>query len=161
TVRFRSSLMLPPDPKKLLPPKAADHTPDPGAAPPTESLPAAYGQASPPPVLSAMPGLAALLHALRRSWQWALPLAVLGGFLAAAASWLVVPGQYASMVVFRIQSRAPQGSLENEENFLNVQRAQVAILKSYEVLDETIRRSRVEEKFGVSHTPQTLAKLLV
>jgi capsular exopolysaccharide synthesis family protein len=152
--------MQSPDPKKLLPHKAADTNHDHVALPAASHDPAAV-PAGPPPALSAMPGLGTMLHALRRCWKWAVPLALLVAGLAVAASWVLVPGQFTSSVVFRLQPRPNQGSLENEENFVNVQRAQVATLKSYTVLDEALRRSKVEEKYGGSWSPTTLGKKLV
>ncbi len=153
--------MLPPDPKKLLPHKAADNPPDHGALPASLPLEGDGGApAAPPPALSAMPGLGNLLHAFRRCWLWAVPLALLGGAVGAAAGYFLVPGQYVSSVVFRIQSRPMHGALENEDNITNIQRAQVASLKSYEVMSETIHRSGVADRYGVHYTHQSLARKL-
>ena len=153
--------MLPSDPKKLLPLTATDGSPDRVAPPPSTVPEADHVPGAPPPALSAMPGLGTMLHALRRCGKWAVPLALLAGGLVAAVVWLAVPGQFVSTVVFRIRTRPSQGSLEQEDNFANVQRAQVATLKSFDVLDEAIRESRVEEKYGAHYTAPALAKKLI
>ncbi len=119
------------------------------------------GPPVPPAVLSAAPSLTAILHAMRRKWTFAVPIALLGGLLAAAWAWLAVPGQYTSAIVFRILTRPPQGSLDGEENFLNVQKAQVALMKSHEVLSESIQKSRAAELYGVSFNVPWLQKHLV
>jgi capsular exopolysaccharide synthesis family protein len=150
--------MLPPDPRKLLPAKnPADAGPD--YQPPA---PAAHESDAhtPPAALSSAPSLGALFNALRRCWRTAVPVAVLGGLLAAGLGWVLAPSEYTSTVVFRILSRPPQGSLENEDNFANVQKAQVAILKSYDVVNDAIARSRVEERFGLRLSPLKVQKKL-
>jgi capsular exopolysaccharide synthesis family protein len=149
--------MAPPDPGFASPNADADQatlapdSPGPGAG---DAPPAA------PAALSAPPSLATLLHAFRRRWKVAIPVALLGAALAVAAVWFLVPGEYASVIVFRILSRPPQGSLENEDNFANVQKAHVAMMKGYEVLAEAIANSRSAELHGATFTPRQLQKRL-
>ncbi len=55
----------------------------------------------------------------------------------------------------------PKVALENEENFANVQKSQVALLKSHDILSEAIVKSRASEKYGVSFSARKLAKDLM
>ncbi len=157
--------MLPPDQPKYLPPKKfSDTTPDHAVPPPSVAAnyaePASMGGEQ-PVALSSAPSLTTLLHAFRRAWKLAIPLALLAGVAAAAAAWMLVPPQYTASVVFRILSRPTSGMAEDEGAFVNVQRAQVALMKSYEVMSETIEKSRVAELYGVEISPGQLAKKLV
>lgn len=153
--------MVPPDPK-FPPQPSADTTPDyplPGGLTPASELGgAAFG---PPPALSAAPSMTTLLHAFRRVWKLALGLALLGSVVAAAAVWMVIPPQYTCSVVFRVLSRPVTGSSEDEGNFSNVQKAQVALLKSPEILSEAIEKSRVTELYGATLSPTRLSKKLI
>jgi capsular exopolysaccharide synthesis family protein len=155
--------MLPPDPKKMLPRTAADTLPDqalPGLTPPgAPGAVADPGQA--PAALSSAPTLGNLLHAFRRCWRLAVPLALLAALGAGAAAWVIVPPQYTSFVTFRVSSRAPAGTPDEETSFLNVQKAHVALLKSYDVLSEAIRDSKAAEMHGLTLSPQSLQKTLV
>jgi capsular exopolysaccharide synthesis family protein len=130
--------MLPTDPKKLLPAGAGTE----GHPTPAEGDPAAAGL---PPALTAPPSLGTLLQAFRRCWPLALPLALLGAAGAAALAWYLVPGVYTAHLVLRLASRPPRGSLENEIDIVSLQKAQVALAKSPELLSEVQRRSRVAE----------------
>jgi capsular exopolysaccharide synthesis family protein len=155
--------MLPPDSKKHLSGKAAsettlDHSAHSHAGRAAVEL---AGPPVPPAVLSAAPSLSTIGHAFRRKWPVAVPVALLGAFVAAVVACLLVPGQYTSVVVFRVLTRPPQGSLEGEENFVNVQKAQVALLKSHEVLTEAIQKSRATELYGVNFSVRSLQKQLV
>jgi capsular exopolysaccharide synthesis family protein len=147
--------MLPPDPDKPLPRTVVIPEP-PG--PPGEAGPEA--PAVPPAAVTAPPGLGTMLHALRRCWFWAVPLAALGGVLAALLSLYFYPGSYSSSVVFRILVRPAHGSQEDEGHFSNVQKAQVALMTSHEVLAEAIGKSGVAERYGVQYTPASLGKKL-
>lgn len=152
--------MLPPDPKKSVSTRETDPalerpvTPSGGSE--HEHLPAA-----PPAALSSAPSLGTLFHAFQRVWLKAVILGLVAAALAAAVAWYVVPPQYASTIIFRINSRPTHGSLEDEGNFANVQRSQVALLKSFEVLSEAITRSRVSELYGMTLTPPQLRKRLL
>jgi capsular exopolysaccharide synthesis family protein len=155
--------MLPPDSKKSLPSKAAsettlEHAAQNHARRADGDYPA--GPPVPPAVLSAAPSLSTLMHAFRRKWTIAIPVAVVGALLAAAIAWLIVPGQYTSVIVFRILTRPPQGSLEGEENFLNVQKAQVALMKSHDVVADAIQKSRAAELYGVTFNVPAVQKQL-
>jgi capsular exopolysaccharide synthesis family protein len=99
-----------------------------------------------------------MLHAFRRCWWWALPVALIVALLAVGVALVVYPGAYASTAVFRIRTQAGHGSQEEETHFSNVQRQYTSQLKSHTVLAEAIEKSQVAEKYGVSYVPQTLAK---
>lgn len=150
--------MLPPDPKKMMPQKAADTTHDHGGLVSASDPATAMMPAPPPAAVTAPPGLGTMLHALRRCCWWALPLALVAGLAASAISWFLFPGSYASVILFKINPRSTAGSQEDEGHFSNVQREYSSYLKSHETLDEAIRKSEVAEKYGVNETPQTLAK---
>lgn len=153
--------MLPPDPRTPMTGKEAgpaiDHLPHAGSP----AGDTGHAPAEPPAALSAAPSLGTLLHAFRRVWLRALSLGLLGAIAAAAAAWYFVPPQYASSIVLRINSRPNHGSLEDESNFANVQKSQVAFLKSYEVLSEAVTRARLSERYGVTYTPAQLRKRLL
>jgi capsular exopolysaccharide synthesis family protein len=100
------------------------------------------------------------MHSLRRSWAVVLPVALLLGVAAGAVAWLLVPAQYTSSISFRILSRPTLGSLDGDEIFANVQKAQTAYMRSDPILAETIAKSRVTEQYGVTYTPQSLYKSL-
>ena len=145
--------MLPPEQKKMSGPPtivAVSTEPAAGLVPAEPS--------APPAAVTAPPGLGTMLHALRRCWWWALPVGLIVGALAAGVSLFVYPGAYTSAIVFRISLHA-RGD-EDESHAANVQRAQTSLVKSHEVLSEAIQKSEVAEKYGVSYTPQTLAKKL-
>jgi capsular exopolysaccharide synthesis family protein len=155
--------MLPPESKKFLPNKAAsettlDHAAMPHAGRAAEPM---AGPSLPPAALSAAPSLSAIMHAFRRKWTIAIPVALVGALLAMAVTWLLVPGQYTSVIVFRILSRPPQGSLDGEEVFANVQKAQVALMKSHDILSEAISRSRAAELYGQTFNVPALQKQLL
>jgi succinoglycan biosynthesis transport protein ExoP len=151
-------MMSTPDPRKLLPQNGSGaETARSGAVPAEQS---AAAPASPPAILSAAPSLATLMHAFRRRWLLALFVAFLGAGLAVVAAMQIVPGEYTSTIVLRILSRPPQGSLENEDQFVNVQKAQIALMKSHDVLSDAIEKSRVGELYDVHYEPKQLRKLL-
>jgi capsular exopolysaccharide synthesis family protein len=155
--------MLPPESKKLPPAKAVpdpahDHAPAPQAV--GYADPEAQLTAGPPPGLSSAPTLGTLVHAFRRRWTMAVPVALGGALAACAIAWVVMPAEYTSIIVFRILSRPPQGSLENEENFTNVQKAQVAFMKSHDVLVEAIEKARTAELYGETFRAEKLPKKL-
>jgi succinoglycan biosynthesis transport protein ExoP len=155
--------MLPPESKKFPSNKTASETTHEHAQPHAGRADSEPMSAPPlpPAMLSAAPSLTAILHAMRRKWTIAVPIALVGGLLAAAGAWLLVPGQFNSAIVFRILTRPPQGSLDGEENFLNVQKAQVALMKSHDVLSEAIQKSRAAELYGVTFNVSWLQKHLV
>jgi len=113
-----------------------------------------------PAALSAAPTLGTLMHALRKSWKIAVPASVGGAVVAAALTWLLVPAQYTTEAIFRIQARPAQSSLEDESNFASIQKSQVAILKSYEVLSEGIGKARLVELYGFQTSPPQVQKNL-
>lgn len=145
--------MPPLDPKKASP-KAPSHAfPEASLAPAPEALPESL--AAPPAALSSAPSLGALWHSLRRSWVLVLPLALLAGLVGGAAAWCLVPAEYTSTVSFRI--RAVSG-MDGAEDFDDVKRTQLALVKSPEVLGEAIRRSHVADQYGVAYTANGLSK---
>jgi capsular exopolysaccharide synthesis family protein len=105
--------------------------------------------------------MSVLMHAFRRAWKLALPIALVGALATAAVAWLLVPPQFTSAIVFRIATRPSQGSIEDEGNFANVQKAQIASLKSHDILVEAIQQANTAEQFGVSFSPIKLQKQLV
>ena len=152
--------MLPTEARKLASPKHAD----PAAEKPI--LPAGYSgeldfAPAPPASLSAAPTLGTLLHALRKSWRVAVPVSLGGAFVAAALTWLIVPAQYTTSSVFRIQARAGGGTLDDETNVAGMQKSHVAILKSYDILSEGIVKSRIAELYGYETSPPQIQKNLL
>ncbi|MFO0877274.1 MAG: polysaccharide biosynthesis tyrosine autokinase [Gemmataceae bacterium] len=154
--------MVPPDPK--FPPQQPADTTSELVPSPHQGLPAGadlgaagYG---PPPALSAAPTLSTILHAFRRVWKSALLVAVIGAAAAAAIAWALIPPMYTCSVGFRILSRPITGSSEDEGNFANVQKAQISLLKSPEIISEAIEKSRVSELYGVTFVPLKVAKSL-
>jgi capsular polysaccharide biosynthesis protein len=156
--------MLPPEYEKLPPNNATSETSF------EQPVPTYLGRADgdfsagpppPPAALTAAPSLSTLMHSFRRRWKIAVPVALLGAALAAAGTWMLVPGQFTSSILFRILSRPSQGSLEGEENFANVQKAQVSLMKSHEILSDAIQKSRTAELYGVVFTVPKLSKQLV
>ena len=150
--------MLPAEPRKFASQKPADSAPDKTPLPPAFYGEADHGPAPTPAALSAAPSLGTLLHALRKSWRLAIPVALLGAFVAAALTWFLIPAQYTTGTIFRIQTRPSGSSLEDDVTFSAVQKAQVALLKSHEVLSESIEKSRLAELFGLQISPEQLQK---
>ncbi|MGL4553144.1 MAG: polysaccharide biosynthesis tyrosine autokinase [Gemmataceae bacterium] len=148
--------MQPTDPAKKLMPSRAEPAP---LEYPHEARQAAPAET--PAALQSAPSLGALMHSLRRSWKVVMPTAFLAAALAGGVVWMVVPAQYTSTLVLRLLSRPTLGNLDQDEVFANVQKANVSILKSFEVLSETIVKSRVAETYGIADTPQGLARRLV
>lgn len=153
--------MLPPDPKKLLPSRgAADTTPDHSGSP-LAPAPVDITMVAPPPppaALSAPPGLNTLVQAFARCWKLALFVALFGGTAAGAIAWFALPAQYTSQILFKLSARPSRGSLEGETEFASVQKAQMALVKSHEVLGEAITRSRVVETHGVNSSLLAMQK---
>lgn len=147
-----------PDPKKMMPHKTADTTPEHVGMPADAQAPAP--SAAPPAALTAAPGLGTMVHAFRRCCWYALPLGLVAGLLGAAGALFFYPGAYNSTVVFRLLPRPTHGQQEDEGHFVNVQRSHVSMMKSHEVLAEAIEKSHVAEKYDVVYTPQSLAKKL-
>jgi succinoglycan biosynthesis transport protein ExoP len=152
--------MLPPDPKKMLPNKASDMASDRIVSAQAQELPPVESTA-PPAAVTAPPGLGTMLHAFRRCWWWALPVALIVGLVAVGVALVVYPGAYVSSAVFRIRTQAGHAAQEEEGQFANVQRSYTSLLKSHAVLAEAIEKSQVAEKYGVSYTPQSLSKKMV
>lgn len=163
--------MLPPDPKsrhgtaggESFPTNGANHA-DPHPEHHSGTAHAVIdpvGVAPPPAALSSAPTMSTLLHAFRRAWKVGLPLAILGALGVAAAAWVFVPPQYTSAMVLRINSRPNVASLEEEGNFANVQKSQLALLKSFDVVTEAIGKSRAEELHGVTFSPLKVQKQLI
>src|SRR4051812_21617974 len=107
--------MLPPDQKRPSL-KAPDASPESGAMSAGAAVDGDAGHHG-IAALSPAPSLATLMHAFRRCWRLAVPAALLAACVGAAIALIFVPPQYSSVVVFRIQSRPSQGSLEDEGNF--------------------------------------------
>jgi capsular exopolysaccharide synthesis family protein len=138
--------MLPPDPKK----SAADRALAKAEPVPPVVLPAALpvpwmagAEASAlPPGLSSAPSLAALLQAFRRRWQAILGVALAAGVLAAVAVWLALPGKFHAQTALELTSRTDAG-YESEADLLSYRRAQLALLKSPEVLLDALQKPEV------------------
>src|SRR5262249_2325896 len=113
---------------------------------------------APPAAVTAPPGLGTMLHAFRRCFWWALPLAILLGGAAFAVSLYVYPGSYSSSMTFRILTTSGHGTQEEEGHFSNVQRAHSPQIKSHAVLSEAIRKSDVAARYDVHYKPEDLAK---
>jgi capsular exopolysaccharide synthesis family protein len=94
-----------------------------------------------PPADNAPPSMGALAAALRRCWGRALALSLLAAALAVGAVLFVMPPQYNAVVLLHVNSRAPRG--EGEPDFVNFQRTQAALLKSYSVLHAALEKPEV------------------
>src|SRR5579871_1635003 len=103
---------------------------------------AVRGEPISPPGLSAPPSLESLWHALRRRWTMALSLGLLAGLLGFGIAWLVVPAQYTAQTLLHISPRAVR---DGEDNLLTYQRTQIALAKSYSVIQGTLERPNVAE----------------
>ncbi|MFQ3650319.1 MAG: polysaccharide biosynthesis tyrosine autokinase [Gemmataceae bacterium] len=145
--------MVPSDPKKKTPLRTA--------ALPAEPAAVMASPAEVPAILQSAPSLGALLHSLRRSWKLVMPTALLCAVLASAVAWMFIPAQYTSTMTLRLLRYSTIGMDPNDDNFANVQKAQTNILKSFDVLNEAIVKSRITETYGVTETPTSLAKKLV
>jgi succinoglycan biosynthesis transport protein ExoP len=146
--------MLPSDPKKKTPLRTQ-------AAPAESAYAPAATSAEVPAALHSAPSLGALLHALRRSWKVVMPAALLCAVLAGAVAWMFIPAQYTSTMTLRLLRYSTIGIDPNEDNFANVQKAYMNILKSFDVLSEAIVKSRITETYGITESPTSLAKKLV
>lgn len=144
--------MQPRDDKKLLPERVDPTSPEGGSS---------SVQTETPLALQSAPSIGALMHSMRRSWKVVVPIALLVAVAAGAVVWVVVPPQYTTTLTLRLLSRPTVGNLDQDELFANVQKSQVTILKSYDVLSETIVKSRIAEAYGLTFTPPSLARQLV
>lgn len=89
-----------------------------------------------------------ILQAFRRRWLTALLLATLGGVLAGAATWYLVPSKYTASAILHVASHAPQGLLSSwlgVDDFANYQRTQAALVKSRLVINAALRKPEVAE----------------
>lgn len=155
--------MLPPDPK-FLPHKAAElkngHSHD--TAPFAPSGPSeALEQGAPPAALSSAPSLSTMVYAFRRAWKVAITVALLGAILVGGVAWYLIPAHYTGQVVFRISAVPALGAVEEEGHFANVQKAQMALVKSHDVLQEAIEKSKAEELYGVHFLPGKLPRRMI
>jgi capsular exopolysaccharide synthesis family protein len=147
--------MQPPDPNKVVSTNASEPA---GLAPALRhDLEAAQTPAS----LSAPPSLGTLMQAFRRCWKFALLLALLGGAAAAGVAWLVVPPEYLSSVQLRISSKAPSWMNEPEGEFPNIQKAQMAMIKSASVVQQALDEPNVAHLQGSRYTVASLTKGLL
>src|SRR4051794_39279031 len=134
--------MLPSEPKKPLPGSKGLGTVNengsrvnvPAPVPIVRVTPADGMGPALPPALSSMPSAATLLHGLRRRWFLALTAGLLCAALAVLAVWLVMPPKYTSVTLLRLSSRAGRGVTDGDTDFINFQKTQQAVLKSYSVL---------------------------
>ncbi len=104
--------------------------------------------ATPPPaVLAAPPDALRLLRGVRRRWLLALSLSVLGGVIAAGATWLFLPAPEATArALLHVDSTPPWvvfNKAEGQSNFQSYQRTQVALVKSRLVLNAALRSPAV------------------
>jgi polysaccharide biosynthesis transport protein len=130
-------------------------------SPPAEHHPGP-GFEAPPPALSAAPGLGTLVQAFRRCWWVALLLGVLCGALAAAGTWVAVPGQYTTSISFTLTPHSPNPSLDQSEtDILALQKNMTAIVKSPEILGQAMEECGFATRYGISASPDTVAKRLV
>jgi capsular exopolysaccharide synthesis family protein len=102
---------------------------------------------APPAALSAPPSMEGLLNALRQRWWLVLSLALGAGVLGGVAAWCVVPAHYSVETLLHIAPRS-QGTYESDTEFLNFQRTQTAVVKSFPVILATL------EKPGVAALPE-------
>jgi capsular exopolysaccharide synthesis family protein len=103
---------------------------------PVTAFPAAP---NPAPAAGAPPSLGALARALRRCWGRALALALAAAALAVGGTLAAVPPQYSASVLLHLSP--PRG--EGEPDFVNFQRTQSALVKSYSVLHAAPERPEV------------------
>jgi len=146
--------MLPPDQKRLAPQKP-DATPNQTPFAPSAALESGGMSAG---AAQSAPSMSTLINAFRRCWLLALLLAIPAGAITAGIIWYVMPPEYVSEIQFTLESKAPIGSLEDENNFASVQKAQVTTVRSLEILDEVIQKSHVAELYSVYYTPRQLQK---
>jgi capsular exopolysaccharide synthesis family protein len=97
-----------------------------------------------PAGLSATPGIGTMFQALRRRWPLILGLSLLGGVLAGAAVWLLVPGKYTTEMLLEFE-RPPRGSYEGEFDVPNFKRAQTALLKGNAVVQKVVDKAEVRQ----------------
>jgi len=154
--------MFPPDPKK----SASDPKP---ARQPAKTMPdVESGHASPvavpvpwtppaepaaPTALSAAPSMGTLLQAVRRRWLMMVALGLLGAAFAVGVVWFLLPGQYTTHALLHVSSRPTRGGYESEADFINFQRSQAALLKSYKVLSAAVKNPEVAELAEVRAHP--------
>jgi capsular exopolysaccharide synthesis family protein len=100
--------------------------------------------ASLPPGLSAAPTFTSLMHALRRRWILAVPLALLAAILAVLAVFVALPPQYVSVLRFKINARPdaqvvwnPGG--DDSSEFLLFKATQQAMIASPLVLSRALK----------------------
>jgi succinoglycan biosynthesis transport protein ExoP len=124
----------------------------PGGPTTTVLLPRYSEPAGPlPPGLVAAPSMEGLWHAIRRRWVLALCLGLLAGLLGAIIASFVMPAQYSAVTLLHLEPRPPRGIYEGEGEFLNYQRTQLALLRSFPVIHSAL------DKPGVSDLPEVRA----
>src|SRR5207244_3195693 len=96
-----------------------------------------------PPGLTSMTSASTLIHALRRRWLLALTAGLRGAALVVAALLLLMPPQYTSVTLLRLSSRAARGVTDGDTDFINFQKTQQALVKSYAVLHAALEKPEV------------------
>lgn len=127
-----------------------------GGTPPGDALVAqsngvptamAYPATPPQPARSALRGgmdVAWFLHSLRRRWMLALCMGTVTGALTAIGLWVYFPESSSAEALFQVYSQRPtlvfKDAMPNEsKDFSILQRTQVALIKSYFVLQAAVR----------------------
>jgi capsular exopolysaccharide synthesis family protein len=121
--------MLPPEPKALAHKAAA------------AEVVTAVAAAAPAAPAAAPPSMGALAQALRRCWPRAVILSLVAAAAGVAGVLLAMPPQYSAVVLLHVSSRPPRG--EGEPEFVNYQRTQSALVKSYTVLHAALEKPDV------------------
>jgi succinoglycan biosynthesis transport protein ExoP len=126
-------------------------------SPPGDPIPAlvAAVPVGDPPALSAPPGMDTVVHVLRRRWLLILVSCTLAATLAAAATWLIIPGRYSAQMILEVRGRA--GHAEEEAGA--AQRAQAFALKDPKVLNGALDRETLAPLYA-GQSRQELANWL-
>jgi capsular exopolysaccharide synthesis family protein len=115
----------------------------------SNGVPTAVGYPVTPPqpaqnVLRGGMDVAWFLHSLRRRWLLALCMGSVAGALTALGLWVYFPESTSAEAIFQVYSQRPtlvfKDAMPNEsKDFSILQRTQVALLKSYFVLQSAVR----------------------
>lgn len=114
-------------------------------APAATPAPASAEPAALPPALSAPPGLDTAWHILRRRWLFIVSVGLVAAAVGAAIAWFVTPGKYSTYAIIHLESRNPRTGTIDPDEFTNFQRAQIAALKSNEVLNRLLVKPDIAE----------------
>jgi polysaccharide biosynthesis transport protein len=99
-----------------------------------------------PAVLTNTPNVVGILQALRRRWALALTLGLLGASVAASAVWMSQKALFTARTLLLVHSSQPvilSNIRNNQPDFANYQRTQIALVKSRFVLNAALRNPKV------------------